>query len=185
MPCPSSLSLPLLFWRWRQIAAGRLVAPGAGLRRRLGLVLYSVSMLYTDIVRAMLLFYLTPLWSTLLARLFLGEADHASCAGSPWASPSSACSSSSASMRALPLPRNVGRLARARLGLSCGRSPSIMLRADKGTHPVDLFTLNFIWSAVLGAAALVLIAQARFSPSPPLDLYLRSCPGSSPSSSSW
>jgi len=36
-------------------------------------VLYSNSLLYTDVVRALLLFYLTPLWSTLLGRLVLGE----------------------------------------------------------------------------------------------------------------
>ena len=41
--------------------------------RHSSLVLYSVSVLYTDVVRATLLFYLTPLWSTLLARIFLGE----------------------------------------------------------------------------------------------------------------
>ena len=36
-------------------------------------VLYSNSLLYTDVVRSLLLFYLTPLWSTLLGRLVLGE----------------------------------------------------------------------------------------------------------------
>jgi drug/metabolite transporter (DMT)-like permease len=36
-------------------------------------VLYSNSLLYTEVARALLLFYLTPLWSTLLARAFLGE----------------------------------------------------------------------------------------------------------------
>lgn len=35
--------------------------------------LYTVSLVYTDVVRSILLFYLTPLWGTLLGLLFLGE----------------------------------------------------------------------------------------------------------------
>lgn len=36
--------------------------------------LYSTSLVFTDVVRAILLFYLTPIWGTLLGRIFLGEA---------------------------------------------------------------------------------------------------------------
>lgn len=39
----------------------------------LALVLYTASLLETDVVRAVLLFYLTPIWGTLLGRLVLGE----------------------------------------------------------------------------------------------------------------
>lgn len=35
--------------------------------------LYSTSLVYTDVVRAILLFYLTPIWGTLLGLVFLGE----------------------------------------------------------------------------------------------------------------
>lgn len=35
--------------------------------------LYSISLVYTDVVRSILLFYLTPIWGTLLGVLFLGE----------------------------------------------------------------------------------------------------------------
>ncbi len=35
--------------------------------------LYAVSVLLTDVVRVLLLFYLTPVWSTLLGAVFLGE----------------------------------------------------------------------------------------------------------------
>ena len=40
----------------------------------LALTLYTFSFIYTEVVRAMLLFYLTPVWSTILARLILGDA---------------------------------------------------------------------------------------------------------------
>ncbi|MEL6450463.1 MAG: DMT family transporter [Pseudomonadota bacterium] len=36
--------------------------------------LYSTSLVFTDVVRAILLFYLTPIWGTLLGRFVLGEA---------------------------------------------------------------------------------------------------------------
>ncbi|MGX9356277.1 DMT family transporter [Roseobacteraceae bacterium S113] len=35
--------------------------------------LYSTSLVYTDVVRSILLFYLTPIWGTLLGLMFLGE----------------------------------------------------------------------------------------------------------------
>ena len=35
---------------------------------------YSTAIIYTDVVRAILLFYLTPVWATILARIFLGDA---------------------------------------------------------------------------------------------------------------
>ncbi|WP_282118246.1 DMT family transporter [Ruegeria atlantica] len=35
--------------------------------------LYSISLVYTDVVRSILLFYLTPIWGTILGRVFLGE----------------------------------------------------------------------------------------------------------------
>ena len=40
----------------------------------LALLLYTMSIVYTDVVRAILLFYLTPIWGTILARIFLGDA---------------------------------------------------------------------------------------------------------------
>src|SRR6185295_6931594 len=71
---PFVLVLPIFFWRWRETIAGGLWLELIGILSATGLVFYSLSMLYTDVIRAMLLFYLTPLWSTLLARIFLGEA---------------------------------------------------------------------------------------------------------------
>ena len=35
--------------------------------------LYSISLVYTEVVRSILLFYLTPIWGTILGRVFLGE----------------------------------------------------------------------------------------------------------------
>lgn len=37
------------------------------------MVCYAGALIYTDVVRALLLYHLTPIWSTLLARALLGE----------------------------------------------------------------------------------------------------------------
>lgn len=39
--------------------------------------LYTTSLVYTDVVRSILLFYLTPIWGTILGLIFLGETLHA------------------------------------------------------------------------------------------------------------
>lgn len=58
--------LPKLAQRWPQLVAIGLLV-GAAFN------CYSASLLMTDVVRALLLFYLTPVWGTLLGIIFLGE----------------------------------------------------------------------------------------------------------------
>ena len=65
--------LPLLPWRgkWdRRLIASILYS---GLLNGAALALYCASMLLTDVVRALLLFYVAPMWGALLSRLVLGE----------------------------------------------------------------------------------------------------------------
>lgn len=54
----------------RHLKAAALIGVFIGV----GLGCYGVGILYTSVVRATLLFYLTPVWSTLLGFFFLGEA---------------------------------------------------------------------------------------------------------------
>ena len=71
------LTLPLIFWRWKSISnrfpdliiAGLLVGGAVGL--------FTVSLAETEIVRAILLFYLSPVWSTILGLVFLGDRPNA------------------------------------------------------------------------------------------------------------
>lgn len=46
----------------------------AGLLTGSAFTLYTVSLVHTEVVRALLLFYLTPVWSTLLGFVFMGHA---------------------------------------------------------------------------------------------------------------
>ncbi len=58
--------LPKMLMRWQQLVAIGLLV-GAAFN------CYAASLLLTDVVRALLLFYLTPVWGTVLGILFLGE----------------------------------------------------------------------------------------------------------------
>ena len=65
--------LPVAIYRWR-----KFLASDAGFWSACGLAgitftLYTISFNLTDVVRAMLLFYVSPVWSTLLGLVFLGE----------------------------------------------------------------------------------------------------------------
>lgn len=68
------LVLVLLVWRERRILAQNwrnlLVS---GVFTGAAFSLYSISLVHTDVVRSILLFYLTPIWGTFLGLIFLGE----------------------------------------------------------------------------------------------------------------
>ena len=59
--------------RWRPIAAGGWPLVQAGFLMAACIALYSEALLRGYVARVILLFYLTPVWSTFLARAFLGE----------------------------------------------------------------------------------------------------------------
>ena len=70
----SLILLAPLCWRDRKTIAlewRRLLIGGAFTGAAFGL--YTVSLFHTDVVRSILLFYLTPIWGTLLGLIFLGE----------------------------------------------------------------------------------------------------------------
>jgi drug/metabolite transporter (DMT)-like permease len=67
------LFLPVALWRWRNFAkvGARLV--GTCALAAFAFVLYATSFNLTEVVRTLLLFYLTPLWSTVLGIVVLRE----------------------------------------------------------------------------------------------------------------
>ena len=67
------LFVPLFLLRWRQFAAHWHHTLIPGLLAGFAFSLYIASLNLTDVVRAILLFYMSPLWSTLLGVLVLKE----------------------------------------------------------------------------------------------------------------
>ncbi|MDG1496956.1 MAG: DMT family transporter, partial [Amylibacter sp.] len=70
---PTFFLIPVSFWRFKHLKLGGLNLQLTGMISGGALMLYATSIVYTDVVRAMLLFYLTPVWGTILGRLFLNE----------------------------------------------------------------------------------------------------------------
>jgi drug/metabolite transporter (DMT)-like permease len=65
--------LPFALLRARRILAGGWPLAASGFFLALCIALYSEGMVRGEVARVLLLFYLTPVWSTLLARLMLGQ----------------------------------------------------------------------------------------------------------------
>jgi len=70
---PALILLPLMLIRHKSLRRGGIGLQATGATMALAMLLYSTAFLYTDVVRAILLYYLTPVWGTLFARLWLAE----------------------------------------------------------------------------------------------------------------
>ncbi|MHA1564478.1 MAG: DMT family transporter, partial [Alphaproteobacteria bacterium] len=125
--------------------------------------LYSNAFLYTEVVRAILLYYLCPIWGTLLARIFLKEA----------ITPVRVAGIVLGVMGLLvifgidtgfPWPRNAGDW----IGLSSGMLwavAMVLMRDDTVNGPVELTTVYFLWGMV-AAVAIALIPFSGVLPVP-------------------
>ncbi|MGQ0486531.1 MAG: DMT family transporter [Hyphomicrobiales bacterium] len=162
---PGLLILPVLALRWRQNLAGGRWLVLIGLATSVPLVCYSIAVLYTDVIRAMLLFYLTPVWSTILGWLFLNER----------ITPVRCIAIALAILgilvifgidERLPWPENAGDWAALASGLGWAVA-SVLLRFDRGTHALEFTVQNFLWSAIAMMGIAFLFAAA---PAPSLAL---------------
>ena len=70
---PSVVLLPLSIYRWRIIRQQLGTFLAVALFCGVSFTLYGMSLLLTEVNRAILLFYLTPLWGTLIGVFFLSE----------------------------------------------------------------------------------------------------------------
>ena len=70
---PTICLIPVVILRWQHVKEGGVSLQITTMLSGGALLLYSTSIVYTDVVRAILLFYLTPIWATILARIFLGD----------------------------------------------------------------------------------------------------------------
>ena len=65
--------VPMLAFRWRYFCRYWRALVICGLFSGTAFACYATSLLITDVVRTILLFYLSPIWATLLGILLLGE----------------------------------------------------------------------------------------------------------------
>jgi len=148
------LVLPVALWRWRRLVEGGLSLQITGVVTGAALVLYADSLVFTDLIRAMLLYYLTPVWSTLLARIFLKEP----ITGIRWLG----IALGFAGMLVIfgvdvgvPLPRNIGDW----MGLAAGFGwavAAVRIRGDEGNHAIEFTVIHTLWGVPLAVLVAVL-----------------------------
>ena len=161
---PFILMLPIGLLRWRRIIAAGWMMQGIAIIGGLCLVLYSTAFLYTDVIHATLLYYLTPIWSALLARAWLKE---------PITRDRTlAIILGTAGLliilnldQGLPLPRNPGDWMALVSGLIWALFANVMRRNESSYNTVDVLFSWFFWGTII-AVALGLL-QVLDRPDPP------------------
>ena len=148
---PMCILLPVCIWRWSSILNGGLALNLSGILSGTALVLYAGALIFTDVVHALLLYYLTPLWSTLLARLVLGDPITRLRMlvlvlgfSGMWVILGTDTN--------LPWPKNSGDW----MGLAAGiiwAMAAVQMRVNQNSHGIDLTLVYFIWGSI---AAFVL-----------------------------
>ena len=164
--CPFLLLLPVIAWRWRRMLRGGAGLQVTGMVTAASLVLYADALIYTEVIRAMLLYYLTPVWSTLLARIYLKEPITLS----RWIAIALGFSGIMVIFGAdtgVPWPRNTGDW----MGLASGMFwavAAVRMRSDKKNHAIEFTTVQFGWGTLL-AIGIALLPLAGAGPAPELE----------------
>ena len=155
---PTICITPVTLKRWKNVKKGGLSLQLTAMLSGGALLLYSTSIVYTDVVRAMLLFYLTPIWATILARIFLNDA----------ITPSRILAMAMAILGMLtifglgarfPIPQNIGDW----LGIASGvlwAIAMVRLRMSESHSAIELTAGFFQWSLIFSASAAFLLAHA-------------------------
>lgn len=159
---PAMILAPLAIFRWRQIIAGGIKPQIVGILCGSAIALYANSVIYTEVVRAMLLYYMTPVWSIFLARLLLGEAIRVR--------HMIAIATGVAGMliilnvdKGIPWPQNLGDW----FGLASGiiwAFGAVAIRATQNQHPADLTWAFLFWTTVSASV----MAFMPFAPAAPV-----------------
>ena len=156
---PTICLIPIVLSRWQHVKQGGISLQLTTMLSGGALLLYSTSIVYTDVVRAMLLFYLTPIWATILARIFLGDL----------ITPSRILAMLMAILGMLtifglgarfPIPQNIGDW----LGIGSGflwAVAMVRIRMSESHSAIELTAGFFQWSLIFSAGAAFLLAPSQ------------------------
>lgn len=155
-------ALLLIPFRRRELLRGGIALQLAGLLPALSLIAYSIAFLNTSVVKAMLLFYLTPMWSGLLAWWLLGER----ITPIRWLSMVLGFCGMIVlfgGKGGIPFPSTVGDFLAAFSGVSWAAA-AVLLRRDKHHDPLDLVIVDFFWAAIFSGIFLYAFLDAAGPP---------------------
>lgn len=148
--------LPVTLWRWRHVRAGGIQLQLTALISGGALLLYTTSIVYTDVVRAILLFYLVPVWATILARIYLGDKITRTRIIAMVLAIFGMLTIFGLGAQ-FPMPQNIGDW----LGLAAGfvwAIAMVRIRQAEDHSAIELTVGFFQWSLVFSALAAVLLA---------------------------
>jgi len=149
---PFLFFLPLTRQRWLSIRQSKKSYHWIGIAAGCSLVLYANAMLYTEVVRGILMFYLTPIWSLLLARVLLGEAITPPRVAAIILGVAGLFTILGIDQGTL-LPGNIGDWMGLLAGLGWAIT-AVLLRQDDGSHAQEFSTWYFFY----GTIAAILLA---------------------------
>ncbi len=159
---PLLLIAPIIAYRWRAFARGSLHFHICGMLMGLGLVLYASAFLYTEVIRAILLFYLMPIWGFLLARFVAGEI----ITPVRWLSMAFGLAGMLVIFgvdAGIPLPRNLGDWMALGAGMVWAVA-ALMLLTDKHGDTINYSVMFFFWGTVIaGLFALIATSQDQLA----------------------
>ncbi len=148
--------VPITILRWSHVRQGGFQLQLTALISGGALLLYSTSIVYTDVVRAILLFYLTPIWATILARIFLGDAITVIRIFGMILAVTGMLTIFGLGAR-FPVPQNIGDW----LGLAAGfiwAVAMVRIRQAEETSAIELTVGFFQWSLIFSLAAALILA---------------------------
>ena len=153
---PALCLIPVTIWRWKYVKRGGFQLQLTAIISGGALLLYSTSIVYTDVVRAILLFYLTPVWGIILGRIFLGDK-----ISTPRVIAMILAIIGMLTIFGLgskfPLPQNLGDW----LGLCSGfmwAIAMVLINKNKNHSTIELTVGFFQWSLILSLFAAVLLS---------------------------
>ena len=153
---PALCLIPVTIWRWKYVKRGGFQLQLTAIISGGALLLYSTSIVYTDVVRAILLFYLTPVWGIILGRIFLGDK-----ISTPRVMAMMLAIIGMLTIFGLgakfPLPQNLGDW----LGLCSGfmwAVAMVLINKNKNHSTIELTVGFFQWSLILSLFAAVLLS---------------------------
>ncbi len=161
---PLACLAPVILWHWKRFFQGPRHFHLCGVLMGLAYVLYATSFLYTQVVRAVLLFYLMPIWGFLLARIIIGEAI------SPIRWLSMACGLAGMLVifgfdSGLPLPDAPGDWMALGSGMVWAVA-SLMMLMDEHHNTVNYTAAFFFWATLISGAAAWLVTAYTSAPVP-------------------
>lgn len=161
--------LPLVLFTWGRHREHMGQALAIGILTGLGLALYAAGLIYSSVVRATLLFYLTPVWATLIGLVWLGERTN----WQRWA----AIGAGLGGLLLLvsgggSVPLNIGDLFALLSGVFWALGAAMIKRYNR----VPLAGMTMVQFLVTGLAAVLLIQAAGIAEVPTLELLTAALP---------